>query len=92
MTLCGCGPSFYMDALHACPTWLHCICVPHGHTAWSYWLYCRLPAGESEAKLRQLFQDAADMAPCILFIGAAGMAPCILFIGAAVCVCGGGGP
>lgn len=26
-------------------------------------------AGESEAKVRQLFQEAADVAPCIVFIG-----------------------
>ena len=28
-------------------------------------------AGESEAKLRQLFQEAAACAPCIVFIGMA---------------------
>lgn len=28
-----------------------------------------LSAGESEAKLRQLFQEASSMAPCIVFIG-----------------------
>ena len=27
------------------------------------------PAGESEAKVRQLFQEAVDVAPCIVFIG-----------------------
>ena len=27
-------------------------------------------AGESEAKVRQLFQEAAASAPCIVFIGA----------------------
>lgn len=27
--------------------------------------------GESEAKVRQLFQEAAALAPCIIFIGAA---------------------
>ena len=29
-------------------------------------------SGESEAKIRQLFQEAASLAPCIVFIGAAG--------------------
>ena len=29
-----------------------------------------MAAGESEAKVRQLFQEAADVAPCIVFIGA----------------------
>ena len=28
-----------------------------------------LLAGESEAKLRQLFQEATQVAPCIVFIG-----------------------
>ena len=30
-----------------------------------------MAAGESEAKVRQLFQEAADVAPCIVFIGTA---------------------
>ena len=29
----------------------------------------RMHAGESEAKIRQLFQEAAVLAPCIIFIG-----------------------
>ena len=29
-------------------------------------------SGESEAKIRQLFQEAASLAPCIVFIGGLG--------------------
>lgn len=32
-------------------------------------LYYSPTAGESEAKLRSLFQEALDVAPCIVFIG-----------------------
>lgn len=32
-------------------------------------LYSSCMAGESEAKLRSLFQEALDVAPCIVFIG-----------------------
>ena len=30
---------------------------------------CRAYAGESEAKVRQLFEEAQRLAPCIIFIG-----------------------
>jgi SpoVK/Ycf46/Vps4 family AAA+-type ATPase len=34
-------------------------------------------AGESEAKVRQLFQEAAAVAPCIVFIGAHACPACL---------------
>ena len=34
-----------------------------------YHMLSLLLAGESEAKLRQLFQEATQVAPCIVFIG-----------------------
>ena len=65
------------DAVALCCTCLRRAAAPAGCTAESRTLVSvlqhsklhSLPAGESEAKVRQLFQDAISAAPCIVFIG-----------------------
>jgi AAA+ superfamily predicted ATPase len=53
-----------MGAAHTCLTLLTSLVL-----AWCL-------SGESEAKLRALFQEAADLAPCIVFIGEPRVGPC----------------